>query len=132
MDPAWIALIGTVCGTVGLKVAEHWLGRNKVRADDASRIRDELRLEITTQREEIRQLENDASKWREEYYNLRDKYVALQTELTLALQKIRDEAALASQKAETLEQVPPATPSLLTPPAQDDRLARPDSNPHSL
>lgn len=102
LDPAWIALIGTVCGGVGLKMAEHWLGRNKIKTDDASRIRDELRLEITSQRDEIRQLETDVNKWRDEYYNLRDKYITLQTELTLALQKIKDEAEAAERKAEKL------------------------------
>lgn len=104
LDPAWIALIGTVCGGVGLKLAEHWLGRNKVRADDAARIRDELRLEITTQREEIKQLESDANKWREEYFNLKEKYISLQTELTLALHRIKEEAAEAEKK--TLDNPP--------------------------
>lgn len=114
IDPAWIALIGTLCGGVGLKVAEHWLGRNKIRIDDASRIRDELRLEITAQREEIKQLEADVDKWREEYYNLRDKYINLQTELTLALQKIREEANLATVKVDEVNQQPPPTPPLDT------------------
>lgn len=110
IDPAWIALIGTVCGGVGLKVAEHWLGRNKVKADDAAQIRTELRQEITSQREEIRQLETDVDKWKQEYYDLRDKYINLQTELTLALQKIKTEAYDAEVKAKQLEQEPPATP----------------------
>lgn len=92
LDPAWIALIGTIFGGAGLKAAESWLGKNRVKVDDATRIRDELRLEITAQREEIKQLETDVDKWRDEYYNLRDKYVELQTELTLALEKIRAHA----------------------------------------
>lgn len=111
IDPAWIALIGTVCGGVGLKLAEHWLGRNKVRTDEATQIRDELRLEITALRAEIKQLESDADRWKQEYYDLRDKYVALQTELTLALQKIKDEAAQAERAVVTLEHQPPVTPS---------------------
>ena len=110
LDPAWIALIGTVCGGVGLKLTEHWLGRNKVKVDDAARIRDELRSEIATQREEIRQLETDVDKWRSEYYDLRDKYMALQTELTLSLQKIRLEAAQAEATAIEVNQQPPPTP----------------------
>lgn len=110
MDPAWIALIGTVCGGVGLKLTEHWLGRSKVRVDDAARIRDELRLEITAQREEIRQLESDVDKWRDEYYNLKEKYINLQTELTLALQRIKLEAAQAEQRAEAVDEQPPPTP----------------------
>jgi len=97
LDPAWIALIGTVCGGVGLKVAEHWLGRSKVKVDDAARIRDELRLEITAQREEIKQLEADVDRWREEHYSLRDRYSVLQTELMLALQSIKDEASSAEK-----------------------------------
>lgn len=110
-DPAWIiALIGTIFGGVGLKLVEHWLGRSKIKVDDAARIRDELRLEITAQRAEIKQLEADVDKWREEYYNLRDKYVALQTELTLALQSIRNEAVKAESKAEELSAQPPQTP----------------------
>lgn len=112
IDPAWIALIGTLCGGIGLKVAEHWLGRSKVKMDDASKLRDELRSEITTQKEEIRQLEADVDKWRSEYYTLFQKYVALQTDLTLALQKIKDEAAAAELKAEALTDAPPPTPPL--------------------
>jgi chromosome segregation ATPase len=99
VDPAWIALGGTIAGTVGLKVAEHFLGKGRVKIDDAAKIRDELRLQIAANNEEIKQLEAEAEKWRAEYYNLRDKYVALQTELTLALQKIKDEEAVEALKA---------------------------------
>ena len=112
IDPAWIALIGTLCGGIGLKVAEHWLGKNKIKVDDAARIRDELRLEITAQRQEIKDLEAEVDKWRDEYYALRDKYVELQTELTLALANIKREAAEAEKAAEVLETLPPQTPPL--------------------
>lgn len=105
VDPAWIALIGTLCGGVGLKVTEHWLGRSKVKIDDASKIRDELRLEIASQRDEIKALEEDAAKWREEYYDLRDKYVEVQTQLTIALQKIKDAAE------EAASNIPPTPPA---------------------
>jgi len=94
LDPAWIALIGTVVGTVGLKVAEHFLGKGRIKIDDAARIRDELRQEITANKQEIKELEDEVEKWRADYYDLRDKYIQLQTELTLALQKIKDEAAV--------------------------------------
>ena len=92
IDPTVTAVVGTIFGGVGLRLVEHWLSRNKVRVDDAARIRDELRLEITAQREEIKQLEDDVDKWKNEYYDLRDKYVQIQTELTLALQRIKEEA----------------------------------------
>lgn len=98
IDPAWIALIGTLCGGLGLKITEHWLGRSKHKTDDAAKIRDELRIEITSQREEIKALEVEVDRWRSDYYDLRDAHIKLQTELTLALQKIKDEAAQAEKK----------------------------------
>ena len=110
VDPTIVALVGTVMGGVGLKVAEHWLGRNKVKVDDASRLRDELRLEITSQKDEIRLLEEAVNKWRDDYYKLYEKHIQLQTELTLALQKIKDEAAAVEQAASQIAKEPPATP----------------------
>lgn len=81
IDPAWIALIGTLCGGVGLRVAEHYLGQSKVRSDDATKIRDELRLEINEQRLEIRELETGLDRWRKDYYDLRDLYIKKETDL---------------------------------------------------
>jgi predicted nuclease with TOPRIM domain len=108
-DPAWIALIGTVTGTVGLKVAEHYLGRGRVRIDDAAKIRDELREQIASNKTEMKDLEDEVDRWRKEYYDLRDKYIALQTELTLALQQIKDataQEALEAAKKHALEALP--------------------------
>lgn len=110
LDPTVIALIGTVMGGVGLKVAEHWLGRNKVRVDDAARLRDELRLEITAQREEIKALEADVDKWKKEYYDLKGMYMNLEVDLKFALQKIKAETDAAEQVATKLSnQNPPST-----------------------
>jgi len=83
MDAAWIALIGTVFGGVGLKIIDHQLSKNKIRVDDAARIRDELRIEITSLRDEINKLEVERDKWRADYYDLRDKINSLTTELAL-------------------------------------------------
>jgi predicted nucleic acid-binding Zn-ribbon protein len=111
MDPAVIAVIGTVAGGVALKIIEHWLGRSKVKVDDAARLRDELRLEIAAQREEIKQLETEITKWRNDYYDLRDKYMNLNIELQTALQQIKAEARAAESKvAEIDQQLPPPTP----------------------
>ena len=92
LDPAWIALIATVTGGVGLKVVEHWLGRNKVKVDDATQIRDELRLEIVALREENKQLEADLSKWREDYYAVRERELKLKNILDRAIASIEDAA----------------------------------------
>jgi len=75
LDPAWIALIGTVCGGMGLKVLESWLGRNKVKIDEATTLRNELRQEIADLRAENRELEKEVDRWRMDYYDLRDKAV---------------------------------------------------------
>lgn len=92
LGPEWIALIGTLFGGVAIKVAEKWLGKSKERTDDAAQIRDELRIEISAQRDEIKVLEREVSKWREEYYNLRDQHVRLQTELTLLGERLKSQA----------------------------------------
>lgn len=107
LDPAWIALFGAIFGGAGLKITEAWLGRNKVRVDDATQIRDELRLEITSQREEIKGLEAEVHKWREEYYALRDKYMTLQLELLKKVDNIKHEVESAEQAAVDIDKIPP-------------------------
>lgn len=108
MDPAWIALIGTLFGGVVLKVTEHWLGRNRTSSDDAKQIREELRSQITSQKEEINELEDEVNEWRSKYYDLRDAYIKVQTELQIALEKIKREAEEADRKLGEYPDNPPA------------------------
>lgn len=89
IDPAWIALIGTLAGGIGLKVTEHWLNRSKTSTDDAKQIREELRAQVVAQKAEIERLEADVDEWRNKYYDLRDSFMQQHTELMLALEKIR-------------------------------------------
>lgn len=107
LDPAWIALIGTLCGGAGLKMMEHYLGKSKVKVDEATKLRDELRIEITSQREEIRVLEHEVDKWRADYYDLRDKYTTLNTEYLIALEKLKQEVEAAAKKADASIVPPP-------------------------
>jgi len=83
---------------MGLKALEHWLGRNKIRIDEAAQMRDELRVDITAQREEIRALEAEVDRWRKDYYDLRDKYTTLNAEYLIAIEKIKHEAELAKER----------------------------------
>lgn len=99
IDPAWIALIGTLCGGIGLKILEHWLGKSRIKIDEATKLRDELRIEIVAQRDEIRILESQVDKWRKEYYDLRDKYAELNSNYLIALEKIKAEAESAQRHA---------------------------------
>lgn len=83
LDPTVVALIGTVMGGVGLKVAESWLGKNRVKITDAQQIRDELRLELVTLRAENKQLNSDVDKWQREYYDLREKVIQYRTHMVV-------------------------------------------------
>ena len=107
LDPAYIALVGTLCGGIGLKTAEHYLGKGTRRVDDAARIRDELRIEITNLREDRKGLEEELEDLREKYYALYEKFIAQTTELTLALQKIGEDAHKATEKANGPQALPP-------------------------
>lgn len=100
LDPAVIALVGTIFGGAGLKLLEHWMGRSQVRVDEAANLRNELRIEITALREEVKALEAEVDKWRTDYYDLRDKYSTLNTEYLIALEKIKAEADAAAKKAD--------------------------------
>lgn len=73
LDPAWIALIGTLCGGIGLKLLEHWLGRSQVKRNDAQQIRDELRTQVAELRDTNRILEKEVDEWRDKYWALREK-----------------------------------------------------------
>lgn len=98
LSPAWIAVIGTVAGGVILKVTEKYLGRNREKKDDAKQIREELRLTVSDQKADLKELEDEVNEWRSKYYDLRDSYVKIQTELTLALNNIKTEAVNAEKK----------------------------------
>ncbi len=90
LDPTWLALIGALFGGAGLKVIDHQINKKRLKTDDAARIREELRMEITSQKEEIAKLESDRDKWRADYYDLRDQFSKLQTELTIAIQHLKN------------------------------------------
>lgn len=91
MDPALVALVGTLCGGIGLKVTEHFLGNKRSRVDDARTIRDELRISVTNQRTEISKLEEERDKYRNDFYDLKEKFIAMQTQLTIAIERAKND-----------------------------------------
>lgn len=103
IDPAWIALIGTLCGGIGLKLLEYWLGKSRVRIDEASKIRDELRIQISQQAERIRELEDEVTKWREAFYDIRDKQYELIATHASALATLRAELEEAKKAPPTVD-----------------------------
>jgi Tfp pilus assembly major pilin PilA len=86
---AWIALIGTILGGVGLKFVEHWLSRSKVRDDTAAQLRTELRTEIQGLKTELNNVESDLDKWRGKYYELMDNFIKVKSELETAMRKLQ-------------------------------------------
>lgn len=77
MNEAWIALIGTVFGGAGFKIIEYFLGRRGRREDFATKLRGELRDEITELRKEADKLQHECDKLRDEIDEWRTKYYAL-------------------------------------------------------
>ena len=106
LDPAWIALIGTLCGGIGLKVLEHWLGRSKVKFDESTKMREELRTEMADLRQQIKDLEAEVDKWKLQYYDLRDKYAEVGALLAAAKVTIKEDADRAALP--TIDPLPPA------------------------
>jgi hypothetical protein len=74
INPALLALIGTIFGGVGLKIVEGFLNKSKVKADIAADIRAELRADVAALREEVRSLTDELDKWKAKYYVLLDQF----------------------------------------------------------
>lgn len=77
MDTAWIALIGTVFGGAGLKLMESFLTRGSKKSDTATQMREELRKESFTLREELRAVEKELDIWKVKYFELFQDYIEM-------------------------------------------------------
>lgn len=73
-NPAFLALIGTIFGGAGLKIVEKVLNKDKVKSDIATEIRNELRGEVGTLRDELRRVETELDDWKAKYYELLDQF----------------------------------------------------------
>lgn len=113
IGPAWIALIGTIFGGAGLKMAESWLNRKTVSDDVAAKFRGELSGEIlalraakTELQARLDEVEKELEDAKEKYWDLREKYSQLQAELYMALQGIQKTVTTAQVKVEELKTPP--------------------------
>lgn len=113
IDNGWIILAGTLFGGAGLKVVESWLSRKKIRSDDATVMRGELRDEIAALREQLTRakveeqvVEAEVEEWRGKFYDLRDTQIRTQTDLTLAnntIEHLQVDIAVLNQTNERLQ-----------------------------
>lgn len=78
---AIFALLGAASGGVGLKILDSFLGRGRVKSDEASEIRKELRQEINGLRAEHLRIEAELDEWKQKYYDLLDKMYKQQQQL---------------------------------------------------
>lgn len=69
-----IALVAALFGGGGLKALEHILNRNKEKTDLATQLRDELRNEVNSLKEEVRGIDDDLDNWRKRYFRLLSYY----------------------------------------------------------
>lgn len=69
----WLAFLGTLFGGTGLKVLEHFLGKNKVRVDVATQLRDEMRKDIRELQTRVDELEAETDKWRARAWKAEDE-----------------------------------------------------------
>lgn len=70
VEEAWLALIGAIMGTSGLKVVEHVLSRGETKELMQKTLREELKTEIRNLKEEIDKSEEDVDHWKARYYEL--------------------------------------------------------------
>lgn len=77
-NPYVLGLIGTFIGTVGLAMVTKWLNRGKDTFDFASKIRDELRLDIERYQKEVSGYKTEAANLRTEVDNWRTKFFDLE------------------------------------------------------
>lgn len=88
MDAALLALIGTIFATIGLEGVKHIFSRGQKKVDAATEMRQELRKEgeslkeeAAKLREEIRNVEKELDAWKEKYFLLLQEYLELKATL---------------------------------------------------
>lgn len=81
LDPAWIALIGTLFGGIGLKILEHWLGKSESRKNSNRELRRDLNDELQELIARVDRLEDEVTLWRDRYYAEQEKVAVLRIQV---------------------------------------------------
>lgn len=97
----WLALAGTVVGTIGLKLVESWLNNPAKKDSTPAELREELRKQIeglktdvARQTEIINETEDDMQEWQAKYWALVEEHSKIQHQMRgylLELQKLRED-----------------------------------------
>jgi hypothetical protein len=81
LDPGWVALLGTIFGGVGLKVAEKWLSKGRENAEANAQQGRDYRLEIKELTDRMDVVEKREEEWREKYFKSQEENAELRVKL---------------------------------------------------
>ena len=85
-----IALLGTIFGGAGLEFIKRWLGKAKDKDDTATALRNELRGELTSLKQELAEVEKELDDWKAKYYDVVEKYLTVKIQYENALRQLSD------------------------------------------
>lgn len=85
----WVGLISAISGGLGLKVFDFWVSRAQAKVDEATRIRDDLRGQISEQNNEIKELEKSLDDWKDKFYQLKEDYATVNAQYVMALNQLK-------------------------------------------
>lgn len=85
-----IALLGTLFGGAGLEFIKRWLGKAKDKEDTATALRNELRGELTSLKQELAEVEKELDEWKAKYYDVVEKYLTVKIQYENALRQLSD------------------------------------------
>lgn len=88
-NPAFLPLLGVLFGGVGLAIVNKWLGRNKEKFDLGTLIRDEIRKDNLSYRNEIDELTRRVESWQIKYYEMDQAHKKKINELQDEMERMR-------------------------------------------
>lgn len=86
-----IALLGTLFGGAGLEFIKRWLGKAKEKDDTATALRNELRGELTSLKQELAAVEKELDEWKAKYYDVVEKYLTVKIQYENLLRQMSEQ-----------------------------------------
>jgi len=90
MNEGWIAALAALGGGAFVKILEVFFIPRASKEDFAAKLREELRTDIRTLRDEIGRLQKDLDAWKLKYFELLQKYSKLSSKYDELLLKYED------------------------------------------
>ena len=95
-NEAFIVLLGTLFGGVGLKLVDHWIGKTQRQEQEAEDAKLELKKEIEALRDRLekseveeRRLESLVDDWKDKYWIVREEKSNILGDLNNTLDRLR-------------------------------------------